>query len=172
MAGFVRGSGGHFAWEIMAKAAGIDSKKVRWVPYDSVGDAVTATLGGHAEAAIAYVDLVKTHVDAGNLRVIAVMADQRVPQFPNAPTLKELGYNADTSWQQMRGIIGPKGMPDDVKAKLADAVKKALETPELKAYITESSLVPAYLGPKDFTADAEKQDKITKQWMEALELTR
>ncbi|WP_029355629.1 tripartite tricarboxylate transporter substrate binding protein [Bosea sp. 117] len=172
MAGFVRGSGGHFAWEIMAKAAGVDSKKVRWVPYDSVGDAVTATLGGHAEAAIAYVDLVKTHVDAGNLRVIAVMADQRVPQFPNAPTLKELGYNADTSWQQMRGIIGPKGMPDDVKAKLADAVKKALETPELKAYITESSLVPAYLGPKDFTADAEKQDKITKQWMEALELTR
>ncbi len=126
----------------------------------------------HAEAAIAYVDLVRTHVDAGNLRVIAVMADQRVPQFPNVPTLKEQGFDADTSWQQMRGVIGPKGMPEEVKAKLAGAIKQALETPELRSYIEESALVAAFLGPSDFTVNAQQQDKLTKQWMEALELTR
>ena len=172
MAGFVRGSGGHFAWEIIAKSADLESRKVRWVPYDSVGDAVTATLGNHAEAAIAYVDLVRTHVDAGNLRVIGVMADQRVPQFPNAPTLKEQGFDADTSWQQMRGVIGPKGIPEDVKAKLAGAIKQALETPELRSYIEESALVPAFQGPSDFEVNAQQQDKLTKQWMEALGLTR
>ncbi|WP_162375664.1 tripartite tricarboxylate transporter substrate binding protein [Ancylobacter sp. TS-1] len=172
MAGFVRGSGGHFAWEIMAKSADLDSRKVRWVPFDSVGDAVTAALGNHAEVAIAYVDLVKTHVDAGSLRVIGVMSDERVPQFPNVPTLKEQGFAADTSWQQMRGIIGPKGIPEPIKAKLADAVKQALLTPELKAYIEESALFPAFLPPADFTTNAALQDKLTKQWMETLGLKR
>jgi tripartite-type tricarboxylate transporter receptor subunit TctC len=172
MAGFVRGSGGHFAWEIMAKAANLESSKVRWVPFDSVGDAVTSVLGGHAEVAIAYVDLVKNHVTAGNMRVIGVMSDERVPQLPDAPTLAEQGFKADTSWQQMRGVIGPKGMPDAVKEKLANAIKQALETPDLKAYINESSLVPAFLGPKEFTAYAKQQDTVTKQWMQSLSLER
>ncbi|MDF2618942.1 MAG: hypothetical protein K0S00_1601 [Xanthobacteraceae bacterium] len=172
MAGFVRGSGGHFAWEIMAKSADLDSKKVRWVPFDSVGDAVTAALGNHAEVAIAYVDLVKTHVQAGNLRVVAVMSDKRVPQFPDVPTLKEQGYAADTSWQQMRGIIGPKGIPEPIKAKLAEAVKQALETPELKAYMEESALIPAFQGPADFTANAQRENAVTKEWMTTLGLTR
>ncbi|WP_414473094.1 tripartite tricarboxylate transporter substrate binding protein [Microvirga sp. M2] len=172
MAGFVRGSGGHFAWEIMAKSANLDSGKVRWVPFDSVGDAVTSVLGGHSEVAIAYVDLVKSHVAAGNLRVIGIMAEERVPQLPDAPTLIEQGYKADTSWQQMRGVIGPKGMPDAVKEKLAGAIKQALETPELKSYITESSLVPAFLGPKEFTENAKQQDVVTKQWMQTLSLER
>jgi tripartite-type tricarboxylate transporter receptor subunit TctC len=172
MAGFVRGSGGHFAWEIMAKAANLGSNKVRWVPYDSVGDAVTSVLGGHSEVAVAYVDLVKNQVAAGNLRVIGIMADERVSQLPDAPTLAEQGYKADTSWQQMRGVIGPKGMPDAVKEKLANAIKQALETPDMKAYITESSLVPAFLGPKEFTEYAKQQDTLTKQWMQALSLER
>lgn len=172
MAGFVRGSGGHFAWEIMAKAAGLESQKVRWVPFDSVGDAVTSVLGGHAEVAIAYVDLVKNHVTAGNLRVIGIMSEERVPQFPDVPTLTEQGYKVDTSWQQMRGIIGPKGIPAPIKAKLADAVRQVLETPDLKSYMTESSLVPAFQGPEAFTTFAKQQDEVTKQWMETLALKR
>ncbi len=168
MAGFVRGSGGHFAWEIMAKAAGVPSANVRWVPYDSVGDAVTATLGGHSGAAIAYVDLVRTHVESGALRVIGIMTDERVPQLPDVPTLKEQGINADTSWQQMRGIIGPKGMPDDIKAKIASAVEEALKTPEMVAYYKESSLLSAFQGPADFTAQAKKEDGTTKALMKDL----
>lgn len=172
MAGFVRGSGGHFAWEIMAKAAGLPSENVRWVPYDSVGDAVTATLGKHAGAAIAYVDLVKGHVESGTLRVIGIMSQERVPQFPDVPTLKEQGYAADTSWQQMRGIIAPKGMPEDVKATLAAAVEAALQTPEMKTYYEESSLLNAFMGPADFTAQAKKEDATTKALMQELGLTR
>ncbi|WP_102958095.1 Bug family tripartite tricarboxylate transporter substrate binding protein [Mangrovicella endophytica] len=168
MAGFVRGSGGHFAWELMAKSADLDSKSVRWVPYDSVGDAVTATLGEHADAAIAYVDLVKNYVAAGQMRVIGIMADQRVPQLPDVPTLKEQGFAADTSWQQMRGIIGPKGMPDDIKAELADAVQKSLQAPEMQEYFKESSLQNAFLGPKEFPAEAQHEDEVTKAMMRDL----
>lgn len=168
MAGFVRGSGGHFAWELMAKAAGVPSANVRWVPYDSVGDAVTATLGEHAGATVAYVDLVRTHVESGALRVIGIMTDERVPQLPDVPTLKEQGINADTSWQQMRGIIGPKGMPDAVKAKIADAVKASLQAPDMVAYYKEASLLPTFQGPAEFTAQAKKEDETTKALMKEL----
>lgn len=172
MAGFVRGSGGHFAWELMAKSAGLASKAVRWVPYDSVGDAVTATLGKHADATVAYVDLVKTHVQSGGLRVIGIMADARVPQLPDVPTLKEQGLEADTSWQQMRGVIGPKGMPDDVKAKLSAAIEKSLQAPEMVKYFEESSLLPGFLGPQEFTAYAAREDEVTKGMMQQLGLTQ
>lgn len=168
MAGFVRGSGGHFAWEIMATSAELPKASVRWVPYDSVGDAVTATLGHHADAAIAYVDLVRTHVESGKLRVIGIMSDERVPQLPDVPTLKEQGFDADTSWQQMRGIIAPKGTPDAVKAKLAEAVKAALQSPEMLAYFKEASLTQGFQGPADFTKQVKHEDEVTKSLMQEL----
>lgn len=172
MAGFVRGSGGHLAWEIIAKAADLPSENVRWVPYDSVGDAVTATLGNHANAAIAYVDLVKTHVDSGSLRVIGIMADERVPQLPDVPTLAEQGIEADTSWQQMRGIIGPKGIPEDVQEQIAAEVEAALQTPDMQAYFEEASLINGFMGPAEFTAQAQAEDATTKALMQDLGLAQ
>ncbi len=132
VAGFVRGSGSHFAWEMYAKAADLPKANINWVPYDSVGDAVTAVLGQHGQATIAYLDLVKDHVEAGNLRVIGVMTDRRMAQLPDVPTLREQGYDVDTSWQQFRGIIGPKGMPDAIKAKLASAAAAVISTDDMK----------------------------------------
>lgn len=170
MAGFVRGSGGHFAWEMIAQAMGLDSAAVRWVPYDSAGDAVTAVLGGHGEITIHHVDMVKDHVAAGSLRVIGVMADERLPQFPDVPTLREQGVEVDTSWQQFRGVIGPKGIPADVKAKLGAAMEEVLNSAEMKEYFEETSLVSAYLPPEGFTDFAKDQDALTKAWMAKLGL--
>lgn len=170
IAGFVRGSGGHFAWEMMADALGLEVSKVKWVPYDSAGDAVTALLGGHGEVTIHHVDLIKKHVEAGAIRVIGVMADERVAQFPGVPTLKEQGIDVDTSWQQFRGVIGPKGIPAEVKEKLSSAIKRVLETPEMQNYFEETSLQESYLSPKEFTANAKSQDQLTKDWMKKLGL--
>jgi tripartite-type tricarboxylate transporter receptor subunit TctC len=172
VAGFVRGSGSHFAWEMYAKAAGLPKANINWVPYDSVGDAVTAVLGHHAQATIAYLDLVKDHVEAGNLRVIGVMTDRRMAQLPDVPTLHEQGYDVDTSWQQFRGIIGPKGMPDAIKAKLASAAAAVINTDDMKKYIDDASLEVDLKNPAEFTAYAKKQDQLTKEWMRTLGLVR
>jgi tripartite-type tricarboxylate transporter receptor subunit TctC len=172
VAGFVRGSGSHFAWEMYAKAAGLPKANINWVPYDSVGDAVTAVLGHHAQATIAYLDLVKDHVEAGNLRVIGVMTDRRMAQLPDVPTLHEQGFDVDTSWQQFRGIIGPKGMPDAIKAKLASAAAAVINTDDMKKYIDDASLEVDLKNPAEFTAYAKKQDQLTKEWMRTLGLVR
>lgn len=172
VSGFTRGSGSQLAWEMYAKAADLPRRNVNWVPYDSVNDAVTAVLGKHGQTTVAYLDLVKDHVTAGNIRVIGVTTAKRMSQLANVATLGEQGFPVETSWQQFRGVIGPKGMPDAIKARLADAVLQVMGTPEIKTYVADASLVPLPMKPAEFTVYARKQDEITKQWMKALELTK
>jgi tripartite-type tricarboxylate transporter receptor subunit TctC len=172
VSGFVRGSGSHFAWEMLAKAAGLPRQNVNWVPYDSVGDAVTAVLGRHGQATIAYLDLIKDHVAAGNLRVIGTMTDKRLDALAEVPTLREQGFDVDTSWQQFRGIIAPKGVPEAVKTRLAAAAADVMRGEDMQKYVREASLVVDLMKPAEFTAYAHRQDRITKEWMRTLGLTR
>ena len=149
-------------------AAKLPSNSVNWVPYDSVGDGVTAVLGGHGLATVAYAGLVKDHVTAGNLRVIGVMADKRIEEMPAVPTLKEQGIDVPTSWQQWRGVVGPKGMPMDIQQKLAGAIEKVMATDEMKQFMRNDLLVADYMGPEEFTKFAYEQDKITADWLKQL----
>lgn len=168
IAGFTRGSGSHVAWEMLMKTAGLSGNAANWVPYDSVGDGVTAVLGGHGVATVAYVDLVKDQVEAGNLRVIGVMTDKRLAQFPDVATFKEQGFDVPTQWQQWRGIIGPKGIPDALKEKIAGAVEQVMKSPDMQGYLKSASLEYSFLGPKEFTAFAQEQDKLTIDWLTSL----
>lgn len=172
VAGFVRGSGSHIAWEMFMHAAHLPSDSINWVPYDSVGDGVTAVLGGHGEVTVAYVDLVKDYVTAGQLRVIGLMADKRLDELKDVPTLKEQGINVATKWEQWRGVIGPKNMPAEVKQKLADAIQKALLSPDLQEYIHNSSLVYDFQGPEAFTKFAHEQDAVTIDWLKRLGMSK
>lgn len=172
VAGFVRGSGSHVAWEMFMHASALPSASVNWVPYDSVGDGVTAVLGGHGAVTIAYVDLVKDYVTAGQLRVIGVMADKRLKELPDVPTLKEQGISVASSWEQWRGVIGPKGMPDAVKQHLAQEIEKALKSPALQDYIKTSSLEYDFKDPADFTKFAKEQNIVTIDWLKRLGMSR
>lgn len=172
IAGFTRGSGSHIAWEMLMKAAGLSGNAANWVPYDSVADGVTAVLGGHGVATVAYVDLVRDNVEAGKLRVIGVMTDKRLAQFPDAPTFNEQGFDVSSAWQQWRGVIGPKGIPEPIKQKLADAIKTAMATPDMQAYLKAGSLEYNFLEPKDFTAFAHEQDVLTVNWLKTLGMSK
>lgn len=172
VAGFANGSGSHVAWEIFAESAGIESQDIKWVPYESVKDAVTAVLGGHADLTVANVGMVRGQVQAGNLRVLGIMADERADLLPEVPTFKEAGYDVDTSWQQFRGIIGPKGMPMERKQKLAAAIKKVMETQEFQDYLTSAQLNYGFMPPKEFAQFANQQDQATQAWLERLGLMK
>jgi putative tricarboxylic transport membrane protein len=142
------------------------------VPYDGVGDAVTAVLGGHVDAVVAYTDLVKKHVEAGTLRVIAVLAKDRLEALPQAPTFAEQGYNLDVRWQQFRGVIAPKNVPLPIKQRIATAFKNALNSPEMVQYMKEAALVNSFSGPEEFTAYVQQQDRVTAEWLNRLGIDR
>lgn len=115
------GAGGanHVATEGLGMAADV---KLKSMPFGGAVAAITACLGGHIQAVVAHPPELANHVKAGNLNVIMVMEDKRIADFPEAPTTKELGV--DFTWAAWKGVIAPKGLPDDVRKKLADALDK------------------------------------------------
>lgn len=85
---------------------------------------------------------------AGKLRVLAMGADERVPYMPNVPTFKELGYpTPDRLWF---GLIVRKGTPEDVIARLEEAIKNAASQPETRQMYEKLNFTDAYLDAADF----------------------
>jgi tripartite-type tricarboxylate transporter receptor subunit TctC len=166
--GFTRGSGGHVTWEMFTAEAKLRPKAGRWVPYDSVGDAVVAALGNHVDVVVAYAGLVRDHVEAGKLRVIGVLAANRLKALPEGPTFAEQGFKLNVGWQQFRGLIAPKGTPADIQERISTAVEHALKDPVVVKYLDESSLTEAFMPPKQFATYVHEQDGLTKEWIERL----
>lgn len=168
VAGFGEGSGGQIAWLMLEEAAGVSEGHTNWVPYESVGDAVVAVLGGHNDVAAAHIGLVRQHVEAGTMRVLGIMSDERAEAFADVPTLTESGFDVDNTWQQFRGIIMPQGVSADIQNALCSHVEAVLESSELRTFIAESGLIPGYMGPEEFRSFVEAQDAVTQRWAEII----
>lgn len=129
------GSVNHLSFALVAKAAGVDPRKLKAVVLGSGGDAVTALLGGHIDAHTGTPSSVVRMVQADKIRVIGILAPKRIGgPYANTPTWTEQGYKAvmDT-W---RGVIGAKGLtPAQIawwdgilaKAVASEVWKQALE---------------------------------------------
>ncbi len=120
------GSSDHVAFQALALMENI---KVKFVPFAGAAPTMTALLGGHIMIASPASSGYAPYVKAGNARLLAVMGENRMEQYPDVPTLKELGYPA-LVFQSWYIITGPKGIEKPIVNKLAEAFKKAMETPE------------------------------------------
>lgn len=119
------GSDDHIAANMFEVATGV---KVRPVPYKSDAEITAAVLGGHVDVGGFNVGNVAEQVLAGKIRALGVMAEKRYPDLPDVPTLKEQGY--DVISDSSRGIVAPKGLPDEIAQKLGDAFRKISQDPE------------------------------------------
>lgn len=123
---------------------------VQWdtVPFKADADAIVGLLGGHITAA-ASASMYAPQVRAGKLRILAMMSSQRSPEFPNASTLKELGYNYVA--EGFVGVGGPKGLPDPILKKLEEAFTQAVKDPPYLELIKKLALAEDYKNSKEFT---------------------
>lgn len=88
---------------IIARAAGIDYRSMRYVAFEGGGEAQTALLGGHIQAYSGDISEAQGLLESGHLRVLAVMSDERLPPpFDDVPTAREQGF--DFSWPILRGF--------------------------------------------------------------------
>ncbi len=123
--------------------------KMTTVPYPKPGERYAAALGGHAEVLYEQAGDVQQYLKANQLRPLVIFATERHPAFPEVPSSKELGL--DIFLPQFRGVVARKGTPPDRVAKLADALRKAMETPQWKKFAEEWYMRPdSYLGPDRF----------------------
>ncbi|MCL7749226.1 tripartite tricarboxylate transporter substrate binding protein [Halalkalibacter alkaliphilus] len=159
------GSGHNVAWNIFAEAAGVDAN---WTPFESTGDAVTGILGKHIDVANSNPGQVMQYVEAGQLRVLGVMADERLEDLPDVPTYEEAGITVDTGWAQFRGVFGPKDMPQDVIDILSDAFMEAYSSESYTNYMRNSQLVESPMGYEEYTEYIMNQNELTGTWYERL----
>lgn len=116
------GGVGHFNLEVIRAETGTD---MTMVPYKGASPAMTALLGGHVEAGILSTGLVISQMQAGKLR--ALLISQKLPEFPNVPTLRDLGYKKDIV-SVRNAFYAPVGLPDSVKKILIPALEKTIQS--------------------------------------------
>jgi tripartite-type tricarboxylate transporter receptor subunit TctC len=134
------GSTSHLNVELIQAATGV---QFTHVPF--TGEAVvTAVLGKHVEMNLDAVMKSLPYIESGEMRTLLV--DNKVPRFPQYPTLAELGYKQEmvTSWW---GLYGPAGMSEEAKKVLIPAFEKVVNQPALKAKIDKMLFVTEYMDP-------------------------
>ena len=135
------GTGMHTAMEFVKAQENLDWV---YVPYASTVPARTAAMGGHILVSVSGTDWFPL-VESGKLRLLVTHGRARSPQSPDVPNLIELGYNFEAGMPQM--ILGPPGVPADVVAKLEEAIRKGMATPEYEKAM--GPLTPLYRDSKD-----------------------
>lgn len=114
------------------------------VPFPGGGERIAAVLGGHAQLLIAEPGEVKQQVDSGALRVIAQIADKRLPGLPNVPTLQEAGFNIP-KLQTVRGIVGPPAMSREAVQYWEGVFERLVKTEGWRKYLVESQSEDGFL---------------------------
>jgi tripartite-type tricarboxylate transporter receptor subunit TctC len=141
----------HVAMEMFANAAGI---KLLHVPYRGAGPAVTGLLAGQIEALASAPGVLKPHVDAGAVRILANWGATRIPSFPDIPTFKEAGY-PEVEFYIWAGLFAPKGLPEPVVTRLGDAMRQAMADPEVQRVFEGAGSPPAYQDAQEFARFVE-----------------
>lgn len=154
--GATLGSTSHFFPALVEKAAGI---KFKYVSYDGLAQRMNSILGGHIDLTDGNLTQ-KGKVDAGQLKFLAIGTEKRSPEMPNVPTLKELGYNV--VYSVSRGLLAPKGTPNDILSKLEAACGQAAKDPAFVESMKKQGTDVPYLDRKGYAEFLKKNDILNK----------
>ncbi|ADO83906.1 tripartite tricarboxylate transporter substrate binding protein [Ilyobacter polytropus] len=140
--------------------------KFNHVPFNGASEAIPAVLGGHTDFTIVTPGEAISQIKSGQLRPIGLMDTERHPELSEVPTLKEQGFDITSgTW---RGIGVPKGTPDEVKAKLSEAIDKAVNDPQFKSIMAKSNTSIRYMNAEEFTNFVKSDEETIKKIVDAL----
>jgi tripartite-type tricarboxylate transporter receptor subunit TctC len=157
----VGNSGNGSIWHLAAAA--LEDKtgaKFNHIPFQGAAPAVLALLGGHIEAVAVSPAEVSTHVQSGKLKMLMVMADERLKAFDKVPTAKERGI--DVSIGTWRGIGAPKNTPPAVMAKLREITAKTAAEPSMRQVMEQQNLGYVYTDGAVFKETLAKDNAYYK----------
>ena len=133
---------------LLQRAGFTDITKVKYIGVDGGADAITQTIGGFTQAMSGDMSEVVGFLKAGEVRVIAVLTEKRVPGFEQIPTAKEQGFDVvAVNW---RGLYVPKGVSDATFNSWAEKLQKVADSAEWKAAMAANGLAPFTKVGADF----------------------
>ncbi|MDG1169429.1 MAG: tripartite tricarboxylate transporter substrate-binding protein [Sulfitobacter sp.] len=164
--GSVPGGLDHLVAAMVMEAAGKDALGVKYIPYDAGGKAMAALLSGEIAALSTGLSEAIDLAEAGEVKIIGVTSEARVPAAPDAMTMMEQGI--DTSFVNWRGFFGAPGLPAEKTAAYQDAIAKMYDTPEWEEVRARNGWVNIHNPGEDFRAFLEDQEKVIGDLMKKL----
>ena len=151
----------HVPFAMFLQVAGL---QMRHLPTTGGAPAMTAVLGGHAVTWASPPAIAGPHLQAGKVKAFATWGASRLAQFPDIPTFKEQGY--DVEYYLWAGLFAQRNVPAGVFKTLRDAVRQAVQDPDVKKGFEKVRTPIAYQDADEFKAwwdkDAERLAKVVQ----------
>jgi len=133
---------------VLQRAGVADITKIKYLNFSGGADAITRTIGGFTQAMTGDMSEIVGFLKSGDIRVLAVLTDERVPGFEDIPTAKEQGFDVvAVNW---RGLYIPKGVSDETFKMWADRLQKVADSAEWKKVMAANGLAPFTKVGDDF----------------------
>ena len=148
------GSGGigsvhHLSMEALKTALGLD---IVHVPYKGNGQAIPAMIGGEVALVFSALPAIEGHLKTGRVKLLAVNTLKRSPQAPNVPTVSEVTGIKDYDYPPAIGVLAPAKTPRAVTIRVAEAVSKAVNYPDIAKRYVELGIDPVGNTPEQYAA--------------------
>jgi tripartite-type tricarboxylate transporter receptor subunit TctC len=144
----------HIAMEVFKTDAGLN---VTHIPYKGSGQSITSVLAGEVPLLITSVPAAASHIQAGNLNLLAVSSPNRMAAYPDTPSLSEIVKDYD--YLSEMGLLAPAGLPADVLAKLSKAIKQAAESQDLLDAFKKNHYILKYTTPAEYAENIQRNLK-------------
>jgi tripartite-type tricarboxylate transporter receptor subunit TctC len=141
---------------------------VSHIPFHGASPAITALVGGHVDAVVVGPGEMQVQVEAGNIKVLAVMSEERLDLFPDFPTFRELGH--DVVMGTWRGLAVPKGTSPIIRERLTEAFLAAMNTDEFRTFARRGGLNLAFADGETFREAVRIQSEQIDTLMDRLDL--
>lgn len=157
------GTGSQLAQAVLFAQAEVEGTAV---PFDSGSPALTAVVGDQVQVATVQLGEAKPQIDAGKVVPLLAFSAERNQFLPDVPTAVEEGYDVPVS--QYRAVAAPKGLPEDVKARLVESIDAAIATDTYQSFNENNLLTPHEISGEEVTAEwtelAEKYQALTDEY--------
>ena len=164
--GSAKGSLDHLVPAAAIKNGGGNPKLLRYIPYDAGGKAMAALLSGEAQFLSTGLGEALELAKAGEIRILAITAAERVKDAPDVSTLKEMGN--DTVFANWRGFFGAPGLTKEQVKTFNDKLSAMYGTPEWETVRSRNGWVNLYQADSDFFKFLEKQEEVIGGLMKEL----
>jgi tripartite-type tricarboxylate transporter receptor subunit TctC len=158
---------GHMQMELVKSLTGTF---ITHIPYRGAGPALNDVVAGQVPIIWDNLPSALPFIKDGRLVPIVVMAPERLTQLPNVPTFKEMGLEP-ANRMAYYGIVGPKGLPRDIVDKIAAAIRKTAELPDVKKRIEDTGSLLILNTPEQFTAQIAAEYEVYKKVVAQQKLT-
>ena len=139
---------GHLAGALLSVTTGVE---MTHIPFKGQQPALAEVMAGRVQFIFYAVAGAREQVTAGKVKALAVTSPQRLPQFPDVPTMAEAGYPGFEVTTPWLGLVAPAGTPAEVVKLLHEATRKALEAPDTQQRMNTMGAIAASSTPQEFS---------------------